>query len=347
MDLVEVPVEELGYQVLTLKTNVSGQLLLDESPKLRAQIANSDLVYGAGYGSAPIARALHVPYIAVLEYDLQTQLVVATSQVASWLRKGVRAGRCALNFFTSSIAEMRGAHSLHCNGYPTYDQSRALNPNRLLYLDSRMSSDLVISENTIAERLAARRQRPLRLLFTGRYEPMKGALHAVRVGLECVARNLDVEMHCYGQGSLLSSMRRLAAESGRGRVHVHEAIPYPELVRLSRTFDLFVCCHIQSDPSCTYLESFGAGLPVVGYGNRMWRRLCDESRAGCWSRVGALQDVVSDVEILARDDRRLATLSQRARAFAVARCFENEFKLRTDAINAALRAPTAARDGRR
>jgi colanic acid/amylovoran biosynthesis glycosyltransferase len=122
---------------------------------------------------------------------------------------------------------------------------------------------------------ATRRHNPNQLLYSGRYEPMKGAHDAVLVAVECLRRGLNVEMHCYGQGNLRDAMERTA--TGWNRIHIHDPIPYPELVQLSQSFDLFVCCHVQGDPCCTCLESFGTGLPIVGYANRMWRRLCATS----------------------------------------------------------------------
>lgn len=77
-------------------------------------------------------------------------------------------------------------------------------------------------------------------------------------------------MHCYGQGPLRGEMDRLAGQTAaHGQILIHDTIPYPELFERSRTFGLFVCCHVQGDPSCAYLETFGSGLPIVGYANRM------------------------------------------------------------------------------
>ena len=126
------------------------------------------------------------------------------------------------------------------------------------------------------------------------------------------------------------------------RIHIHDAVTYPQLVELARNFDVFVCCHIQNDPSCTYVESFGAGLPIVGYGNRMWRRLCEASKAGMWSKTGRPQLVARDLQRLAGDPVLLESMSSKARAFALEHCFENEFAKRTDALNNALRS-TAGR----
>jgi glycosyltransferase involved in cell wall biosynthesis len=252
-------------------------------------------------------------------------------------RRAVRAARCAWKYATRAIADMRGAHSLHCNGYPIYEAARHHNANRLLYLDSRMSADMVMPREELAARLATRTKRPLRLLFSGRYERMKGADDALRVAVECLRRGLDIEMHCYGQGSLRGEMERIAAKAERpARIFINDAVPYTELVSISRTFDIFVCCHIQSDPSCTYLESFGAGLPVVGYGNRMWRRLCETSGAGYVSPIGRPEKAADNVARLLSHPEVLAAMSDKALAFARLHCFESEFRKRIDALNCAI-----------
>jgi len=202
-----------------------------------------------------------------------------------------------------------------------------------------MCKDMLIGESRLDERLSDHRDRAVRLLYSGRYEPLKGAVDAARVARECVKRGLNIEMHCYGQGSCGPEMRDIASDSVCcGKVHVHDAIPYPELVEVSRSFDAFVCCHVQSDPSCTYLESFGAGLPIVGYDNRMWRRLQHDSLAGLSSPIGDPGKVAENIERLLSEDGMLVEMSKRARSFAAEHTFEIEFKRRTDDLNAALNA---------
>jgi hypothetical protein len=160
---------------------------------------------------------------------------------------------------------------------------------------------------------------------------------SVRVALECLQRGLDIEMHCYGQGNQLEEMRALAVQSPvPGRIQVHDAIPYPELVERSREFDIFVCCHIQSDPSCTYLESFGAGLPIAGYANRMWKRLSEVSGCGLASPIGRPAAVADSIANMLADASAFDAMSLRAREFAAAHSFECEFTLRTSAIRQTL-----------
>jgi glycosyltransferase involved in cell wall biosynthesis len=337
MDVIDVPCSVLPYRVMTVKTDLAFRPLPAEIPRLREQISGSELVYGTGLDSSRIARELGIPYILVLEYDLQTQVTVSASQVSGASRRIARAAKCAWSYAFRDIPDMRGAHSLHCNGYPIFDATRRYNKNRLLYLDSRMSADMLIPPDEMAARLRSRAGRPFRLLFSGRYERMKGADDAVRVAIECLRRGLDIEMHFYGQGSLHTEMERIAAQAERpGRIHIHEAVPYTDLVAISRTFDLFVCCHIQSDPSCTYLESFGAGLPIVGYSNRMWRRLNECSGAGLVSPLGRPSYVADYVEKLLADANLVAAMSEKALLFAEQHCFEREFRKRIDALNVAV-----------
>jgi colanic acid/amylovoran biosynthesis glycosyltransferase len=320
MDAIEVPIAQLPYRISTAPT------------ELRELITGATLVYGSGntMDGGTIARDLGVPYVMVLEYDLQTHMTNNAGQVRNVFRKGIRRARTALNYFRG-IAEIRRAHSLHCNGYPIYEATQNYNANRLLYLDSRMSAEMLIGKREMEVRSADRYDRPLRLLYSGRYEPLKGAVDAVKVGMECLKRGLNIEMHCYGQGQQKLQMQDVATES---RIHIHDAIPYPDLVKLSRTFDVFVCCHIQSDPSCTYLESLGAGLPIVGYDNRMWRGLLKASGAGYASPMGKPAKVVDDIARLIAA-RELDEMSLRALEFAKKHTFEIEFQKRVDALNAA------------
>src|SRR5215472_14095694 len=81
MDAIEVPCATLGYQAMTVKVDAAGKPLPFEMPRLRDQIAASQLVYGGSLGSPQIARHAGVPYILILEYDLLTQIVSTTTQV--------------------------------------------------------------------------------------------------------------------------------------------------------------------------------------------------------------------------------------------------------------------------
>jgi colanic acid/amylovoran biosynthesis glycosyltransferase len=335
IDMIEVSLDCLPYAVLVVEPDG------DLGP-FRILIESSTLAYGMGLGFERIAQACGVPYVMVAEYDLKTRIVVSTSQVRSVARKSVRAARIAWDYFMHFVPDARLAASIHCNGYPICDALQRVNPKRLLYLDSRMSESMVVSSEQLRGRLLNLRSRPLRLIFSGRYEPLKGALDVVKVGISAIRRGLRVEMHTYGDGSQKGEMRRLVESAGMtAQITVHDGIAYPELVEISCGFDVFVCCHIQGDPSCTYLESFGAGLPIVGYDNRMWRRLCQESGAGLSVRMHDVEAVVGGLESIQSQSGLLEELSSRAREFALSHTFDREFVKRTDAIREALASARA------
>src|SRR5690606_1588528 len=96
------------------------------------------------FGATRIARQYGVPYIALLEYDLGTQIVASTIDLKDPLRRLVRSARISLNHYTQQRAEAKAALAVHCNGYPIYDALAKWNDNRLLYLDSRMLLSSVI-----------------------------------------------------------------------------------------------------------------------------------------------------------------------------------------------------------
>lgn len=336
MDPVTVNLRDLPYGIRAASFGPDWQPTPEGIEQLRREVARARLVYayGDGMGVPPIARECGVPYILMLEYDLMTEIAATATQVKNPLRRLVRAVRTAWHYRTVTLPAMRGAHSLHCNGFPMFDVAEGERLDALMYLDSRMSLDMMMTKELLYERLASRAGQPLRLLYSGRYEPLKGTLDVVRVGLECIARGIEIDMHCYGQGSLAIEMRRLADQSDC-RIVIHDAVPYPRLVEIARTFDLFVCCHIQNDPSCTYLESFGAGLPIVGYANRMWQRLRDASDAGFSSPIGRPKLVAETIGRF-RDHSLLMNKSVQALEYAHGHSHEREHGKRIEALNEAI-----------
>ncbi|MBL3566214.1 glycosyltransferase [Rhodovulum sulfidophilum] len=226
------------------------------------------------------------------------------------------------------------ADGLQANGYPAFAAYEAINPNAMMYLDNRIGSDLLAT----GDEMAARRRRigegaPLRLVHSGRLERMKGSQDLIPIAARLAARGIDFELDIFGSGSLEAGLRRdIAAQGLSGRVRLNGVVDFEtELVPFARQqADLYLSCHRQSDPSCTYLESMGCGLAVVGYANRMWAALCRASEAG-WAvplgRVEALADALAEA---ASDRPRLAACCDAARAFAGAHAFEHEFERRIE-----------------
>ena len=173
----------------------------------------------------------------------------------------------------------------------------------------------------------------MRLIFSGRLEPMKGAQDLIPVAQVLERRGTDFTLDIFGTGSLqgeiAAGMRRLADP---GRVRLHGAVDFEtELVPFTRTqADVFLGCHRQSDPSCTYIEAMGCGVAVASYDNRMWQRLNGEAQAGWGSPLGEPEVLAERLVAIARDPDAITRASRNAWAFSQAHAFLPEFRRRME-----------------
>jgi glycosyltransferase involved in cell wall biosynthesis len=347
MDMVEVPSSDLPYQVLFLGRPPLSRdsFLLIKQALNQVQLVCLGAFENLNYAIADLCRELRVPYVVVSEYTHKTELDImrATTPDISrriWREAKIRMGR---------YRRMRlgaGAVEIHANGYPTHIELQSANPRHCLYFDTRARREDVISEEDLSARLDHRKRRCPRIIYTGRYHPMKGALDVVKAGLELCRTGFDFKLDLYGTGPLREQMLSLLRENNASeRISINESIPYrPDLQRIAKQSDLFLCCHVQGDPSCTYLESFACGLPIIGYANEMWEPLCLESKAGQIVKKGDYKAMAVAAAQLLLDAQRLKELSHRARIFAAANTMEIAWDLRASRLKAILRGLEATRD---
>ena len=102
--------------------------------------------------------------------------------------------------------------------------------------------------------------------------------------------------------------------------------------------DVFLSCHRQSDPSCTYVEAFGCGLPVVGYDNRMLSALARESGAAVAAPMANTRILAQKVVELASNPHRSLEMSDKALAFSRLHSFECEFAKRIEHLKSCVGA---------
>jgi len=319
--------------VETLRCDGNFQLDPSDRGRVEALVRDCAFVYGMGFDTSHFARRFGKPYLPIVEYNLATQIQVARLPVKGTLRQTIRTIKTVWRFL-GEIQDLRRGHSVHCNGYPIFEQTRHFNSDCLLYLDSRISEDMVIGLGSLEQRLSdLEAGRPARLLYSGRFEAMKGARDVVEVGLVLRELGTDFELDLYGQGEEAELMRtRVREAKAEDQIRIHDAIPYPELVERSRESDLFVCCHVQDDPSCSYLEAFGSGLPIVGYANRMWSALQKATNVGASTPMKRVEACAKGIAECLADSKQMREDSLRARSFALEHSFEREFAKRIDAI---------------
>ena len=282
----------------------------------------------------PLARQAGATLVWSLEYTLETRLRIAAMDPGRNLPRRLWSMLWNLQAERARRRALRQADGVQFNGYPAWDAYHRMTPEPLLYLDNRMHAAMMAGPDEMrsrAERL--RSGAPLRLIHSGRLEPMKGAQDLIPVMRALQAHGVHATLDIYGSGALEGAIRA-ALPQFDGRVRLHGPVDFEtELVPASRSgADVFLSCHRQSDPSCTYLEAMGCGLAIAGYDNRMWRRLAAESGGGLVSPMGRTAELAARIAQWDRErdgDRAgLIAAQNAALAFARKHDFEREFTAR-------------------
>jgi glycosyltransferase involved in cell wall biosynthesis len=207
-----------------------------------------------------------------------------------------------------------------------------------LFLDSRVTESMLADAETLAKRHAELLSGgPLRLAFSGRLNRMKGADDLIRVAKNLDSLGVDFTLDIFGEGTLSEFM---AAEIKRERVthrvrlrgvvdFTTELMPF-----IQNNIDLLVCCHRQGDPSCTYLETFACGVPIVGYANEALSGLLRNRPFGWTTPLNRPARLAQRIAALNQRREQLRTAGEAALEFASRHTFETEFAARIDQIQA-------------
>lgn len=330
--------DELPFKLRTFKRGTG---------ELRGLIADADiaLLGGDAFDQLDLhrhCRKADVACVYTIENTLMTRFQIARLEGT---RPRVRRMRQALWLLATERKRreaLRSADGVQANGYPAYEAYAPLNPRTLCYLDNRseVASFVTPSETRARTRHVLGGGR-LRLLHSGRLETLKGSQHIVPIALGLRSRGVDFEITVFGEGALKDEMQQAITRHGLEReVRLMGSIDFRnELVPFARrNADAFLSCNLQSDPSCTYLESMACGLPVFGYANRMWSALRAHSGGGWSVRTGDLGAMVSQIAEVSVRREALLRAGARAREFAAAHTFEAEFAARIDHLEQVLSA---------
>jgi hypothetical protein len=299
-------------------------------------LADASVVLAAGdnyldFELADRCTALGVPLVYMIENVLSTRLQIVALEDKSRFRR-------AKSMVWTALAErrrrraFRRAAGLQANGTPAGDVYGALTPHLLTYFDTRMTADMMAT----AKEQEERRRRllsgaPLRLAFSGRFERLKGVQDLMPIAAQLRDRGVDFRFDLFGSGSLDAPVKAALTAAGlEDRVTVHGSVDFDrELVPwLRHNADLFILCHRQSDPSCTYLETLGCGVPIVGYANRAFAGILKDNDIGWAVPLGDWRAVAATIARLDGARGEIADKAESAAAFGKANSFETTFAAR-------------------
>jgi len=282
-----------------------------------------------------LCQSISVPCVYVSENTLRTHWQVTWAETKNRLV-------CLRRMWWHSNQErlfrraIRSASGIQCNGTPTYESYRAINPRPLLFFDTRVTEDMLVSDPELEERTGQLMQGgPIRLLFSGRLALMKGADHLVRVASELRRLGVAFEFTICGEGPREPQIRADIERMGlRDCTRLAGVLDFKtQLVPLTkRQADLFVCCHRQGDPSCTYLEVMSCGVPIVGYANEAFQGIVSHSGTGWLVPMNRPGKVAQRIAELSANRSALVEAARKARDFGRQHTFERTFRSRIEHI---------------
>jgi glycosyltransferase involved in cell wall biosynthesis len=280
-----------------------------------------------------LCRSLGVGLVYNFETSLKTRLQIMLASTRNPLRRLRRAVR-ECNAEGRNLLAVREATGIQCNGTPTYDAYRRFNPKPLLYFDTRTTRDMMATEAGLTPRLERLKAGgPLRLAFSGRLDAIKGVMALPQIAEELRLLGRRFTLAVIGDGPLTADLSRAIRERGLEE-HValkgvldfkRELMPY-----MRSEVDLFVCPHVQGDPSCTYLETMSCGVPIVGFGNEAFSGILGRADVGWKVPMRDTRTAARVIAGLDRDRESLASASWRALEFARQNSFEATFQARVE-----------------
>ncbi|MEE8155751.1 MAG: glycosyltransferase [Phycisphaerales bacterium] len=266
-----------------------------------------------------LCASISVPVVYITEYSLRTRCQIIRAEtvnaVLRWRRQ-----RWTKRLEERYERAVRLAAGAQCNGTPTFNAYRSINPRPLLYFDSRVRRDMRVCPKRLEHRTSQLMAGgPLRLGFSGRMVPMKGADHLPLVAAELDRLGVPFVMDICGAGPQADRIAaRIRSLNLTDRVRLHGVLEFESqlLPYVSRNADLFVCCHRQGDPSCTYLETMACGVPIIGYDNEALRGIVETSGVGWITPLDKPKQLAQKIAQLNRDRASLAEAATAAVAFA-------------------------------
>ncbi|GAB2516286.1 glycosyltransferase [Microbulbifer agarilyticus] len=316
----------------------------------RDDLQNVDLLMCSGdnhgyFYLADVCAELPTKLVYVTEYILETRLQINfISAKQNFLKKLYSAAWNVGTEFRRRRA-FKLADGLQANGFPAFSGYSRVNENTLRYLDNRTDSSLLATEDEMAARVDhVTTGKRIRLVHSGRLEPMKGSQDLIPIARALVQQGVDFELHIFGTGSLELDIRdNIELYALRDRVHLHGVVDFDtELVPfVRREADIYLSCHRQSDPSCSYIENMACGVAIAGYSNRMWSALCEDSKAGWCAPLGNHQALAALIAQASGNRADLVSRCNKALMYARQHAFEKVFAQRLKHLEETLSASDA------
>ncbi len=198
------------------------------------------------------------------------------------------------------------------HGRETYDAYAPYSPNPQHVHDIHIHKSDHITPEVLAQKQA--RQGPMRIVYAGRADPMKGTGDWLAVLEHLAQAGVDFEAEWLGDGPDLANMRvRVAQGPLRDRVMLPGFVSDRALLLGAlREADVLLFCHLTPESPRVLIEALASGCPLVGYDSAYPADLIAQHAGGVLTPLGQPEDLANALGALAQDRARLSDLIGRA-----------------------------------
>lgn len=200
------------------------------------------------------------------------------------------------------------------HGRETYETYAPYCRNPQLVHDIHLKKTDHISPEALREKAASVGQGPLRIVYLGRADPMKGPHDWLEVLRLASVAGVDFQAVWLGDGSELERMRAQISILG---LSDHVMTPgfskdREDVLMALREAQLFLFCHKTPESPRCLIEALVSGTPIVGYEGAFARDLIHDHGGGVLSPLDDRNRLADHVIALAKDPARLSDLILKA-----------------------------------
>jgi glycosyltransferase involved in cell wall biosynthesis len=178
-------------------------------------------------------------------------------------------------------------------GAETFDSLSAYSRRPMLVFDSHVQPDDLITEQQLDEKIASLADAPIRIVYAGRVDAMKGPLEWIRCLSGARAAGARFRASWFGAGELLDASRRLVGELDlTDCVEFMGEISHREVLARMRDAAVMLCCHQTKESPRCIVEAAASGCAIISYNSPYVRGVLGNTQVGPqrgqWRELGDL-----------------------------------------------------------
>lgn len=203
--------------------------------------------------------------------------------------------------YVAEIKAIKKAAGVQFNGPAAAAKYSKFNSNSITFFDHRVSE--VPEKNTNA----GGRIGEFSVAFSGRLSAVKGVKYLAEISNKLYQLNPSIKFYVMGDGEERENILRNSAPNLVYKGFMEYKDSWEPFVR--EHVDLMIFPHPQGDPSMTYYESLGQGVPILAFSNETSDYLAAQGLGWTVPR-GDAQKLVEEIIRLADDPRDIADKSR-------------------------------------